>query len=281
MRPARKRELVDKLQGEWKISTRRACAVLQIDRSLYVYKSKRGTQAELTQRIREICETRVRYGYRRVPYPVAAGWLGRKPEADLSVFTRSWACNCATRCPGAGSRRKCARTVVRRRTTRDTWAMDFVHDQLATGRKIRILTVIDTFSRFSPATDPRFSYRGEDVVQTLERICGQIGYPRNIRLDQGSEFVSRDLDLWAYQKGGVLDFSRPGKPTDNSFIESFNGKFRAECLNTHWFMSLDDARAKMEAWRQDYNEVRPHSAIGNKPPISLLNGSAADLPVEP
>jgi len=86
-----------------------------------------------------------------------------------------------------------------------------------------------------------------------------------------SEFISRDRDLWAYQKGVVLDFSRRGKPTDNAFIESFNGKFRAECLNAHWFLSLDDARANMEEWRRDYNEVRPHSAIGNKPPISLMN----------
>ena len=158
------------------------------------------------------------------------------------------------------------------RQINETWAMDFVHDQLATGRKIRVLTIVDTFSRFSPAVDPRFSYRGEDVVLTLERICRTVGYPK------GSEFVSRDLDIWAYQKGVVLDFSRPGKPTDNSFIESFNGKFRTECLNTHWFLSLDDARQKMEDWRRDYNEVRPHSAIGNQAPISLLNGSSAPPP---
>jgi putative transposase len=163
----------------------------------------------------------------------------------------------------------------------ETWAMDFVHDQLATGRKIRVLTIVDIFSRFSPAVDPRFSYRGEDVVLTLERICKAIGYPKTIRVDQGSEFVSRDLDIWAYQKGVVLDFSRPGKPTDNSFIESFNGKLRSECLNTHWFLSLDDARQKMEDWRRDYNEVRPHSAIGNKAPISLLNGSSAPRRHEP
>ena len=109
----------------------------------------------------------------------------------------------------------------------------------------------------------------------MERVCRQVGYPQSIRVDQGSEFISRDLDLWAYQKGVVLDFSRPGKPTDNAFIESFNGKFRAECLNAHWFLSLDDARAKMEEWLRDYNEVRPHSAIGNKPPITLLNASGA------
>lgn len=97
---------------------------------------------------------------------------------------------------------------------------------------------------------------------------------KNIRVDQGSEFISRDLDLWTHHKGLDLDFSRLCKPTDNNFIESFNGKFRAEFLNTHLFMSLDDARTKMEAWRRDYNEVRPRSAIGDKPPISLLNGSS-------
>jgi putative transposase len=160
----------------------------------------------------------------------------------------------------------------------ETWAMDFVHDQLATGRKLRVLTIVDTFSRFSPALEPRYTFRGVDVVEVLERVCNEMGFPETIRVDQGSEFVSRDLDLWAYQRGVTLDFSRPGKPTDNGFIESFNGKFRTECLNTHWFMSLDDARAKMEDWRRDYNEVRPHSAIGNQAPISLLNGSSAPAP---
>jgi len=112
------------------------------------------------------------------------------------------------------------------------------------------------------------------AAEIFEHMMGE----RGVSVDQGSEFISRDLDLWGYQKGVILDFSRPGKPTDNSFIESFNGKFRAECLNTHWFMSLDDARTKMEDWRRDYNEVRPHSAIGNKPPISLQNGSPAAPP---
>lgn len=97
-------------------------------------------------------------------------------------------------------------------------------------------------------------------------------------MDQGSEFVSRDLDLWAYQHDVVLDFSRPGKPTDDAFIESFNGKFRAECLNAYWFLSLEDAHEKMAAWRRDYNEVRPHSAIGNKPPIELVNRDDASGP---
>ena len=141
-----------------------------------------------------------------------------------------------------------------------------------------MLTVVDTFTRFAPAIEPRFSFRAADVVEVLERVGRQHGFPKAIRVDQGTEFVSRDLDLWAYQRGVTLDSSRPGKPTDNAFIESLNGKFRAECLNAHWFMSLDDARAKCEAWRRDYNEVRPHSAIGNKPPITLVNRSGLHGP---
>ncbi len=126
---------------------------------------------------------------------------------------------------------------------------------------------------------PRFSYRAENVVATLERVCAKLGYPKTIRVDQGSEFVSRDLDLWAYAKGVTLDFSRPGKPTDNAFIEAFNGRFRSECLNTHWFLTLADAAEKMEAWLRYYNEDRPHGAIGNKPPILLQNpGGAPSLP---
>ena len=120
-----------------------------------------------------------------------------------------------------------------------------------------------------PVLDVRYTYCGEEVVATLDRVCRTTGYPKTIRVDQGSEFVSRDMDLWAYQRGVVLDFSRPGKPTDNAFIEAFNGRFRAECLNTHWFLTLADAVKKLEAWRTSYNEERPHGAIGNKVPIML------------
>lgn len=145
--------------------------------------------------------------------------------------------------------------------------MDLVHDQLAMGKKLRILTIVDTHSRFCPATDPRLTYREEDVLQTLEKAGGQIGHPKTIRVENGSEFISRDLDLWAYANEVSLDFSRPGKPTNNGFIEAFNSKLRAECLNAHWFMSLADAREKMNDWRRDYKEVRPRSAIGYNVPI--------------
>jgi len=112
---------------------------------------------------------------------------------------------------------------------------------VATGRKIHVLTFVDNFSRCSPVLDERFSYRGEDVVQTLERTCAVVGYPSTIRVDQGSEFISRDRDLWAYAHGVSLDFSRPGTPTDNAFIDAFHGRLRAECLNARWFLTLAHA----------------------------------------
>ena len=123
---------------------------------------------------------------------------------------------------------------------------------------------------FSPVIDPRFSYKGEDVVRKLDEVCKRVGYPKTIRVDNGSEFVSRDMDLWAYKHNITLDFSRPGKPTDNAFIEAFNSKLRSECLNVHWFLSIQDACEKLEKWRIHYNEERPHSAIGNIPPITLV-----------
>ena len=260
------------------MSARRACDTLRVERSLYAYKSKRGDQASLKLKIKDICEARVRYGYRRVHVMLRRDGIEINEKRTRRLYNEL----------GLQLRNKVPKRRVKAKLRDDrtiavhineTWAMDFVHDQLATGKKIRVLTVVDTFSRFSPAVDPRFSYKGEDVVLTLERVCKNIGYPKSIRVDQGSEFISRDLDLWAYANNVTLDFSRPGKPTDSSFIESFNGKFRSECLNTHWFMNLDDARQKMEDWRRDYNEIRPHSAIGNKPPISLMNGSSVYSPI--
>ena len=151
--------------------------------------------------------------------------------------------------------------------------MDFMSDQLFDGRRIRILTVVDAFTRVSPAIDVRQNYRGADVVATLERVTKVYGMLKTIRVDNGPEFIGKDLDLWAYMNGVTLDLSRPGKPTDDAFVESFNGSFRAECLNASWFLSLEDARSKCEAWRQDCNDVRPHSSIGHKAPIELARAS--------
>ncbi len=255
---------------DWGVSIRRACRVLPFDTSTYHYKSRRIDQAPLERRIKEICETRVRYGYRRVHVLLLRdGWninmkKTRRIYKKLGLQLRN---KFPKRRVKAKLREDCQIAVG----PNDVWAMDFVHDQLATGKKLRILTIVDTHSWFCPATDPRFSYRGEDVAQTLEKICGNIGYPKTIRVDNSSEFISRDLDLWAYANNITLDFSRPGKPTDNAFIEAFNSKFRQECLNAHWFLSLADAHEKLETWRRDYNEVCPHSAIGYNVPIALQN----------
>jgi putative transposase len=228
----------------------------------------------LKARIKEIAATRVRYGYRRVHvllrregWPVNAKRIYRLYK-ELGLQLRN-------KTPKRRVKAKLREDRTEAVHSNDVWAMDFVHDQLATGRKIRALTVVDTFSRFSPVVDPRFSYRGEDVVATLERACRLVGYPKTIRVDQGLSSSPAILICGPTPMTSILDFSRPGKPTDNAFIESFNGKFRSECLNAHWFLTLDDARSKMEEWRKDYNNVRPHSAIGNKPPISLMKGSSA------
>jgi putative transposase len=266
------------MRRDWDVSIRRACRVLEVDTSTYHYKSRRRGQAGVEARIREICETRVRYGYRRVHVLLRReGWSinmkrTRRVYNELGLQLRNKTPKRRVKAKLRDDRSPAVRA-------NETWAMDFVHDQLATGRKLRVLMIVDTFSRFVPVLDARFSYRGEDVVQTLDQVCTRVGYPKTIRVDQGTEFVSRDLDLWAYTKGVTLDFSRPGKPTDNAFIEAFNGRFRAECLNAHWFLTLADAQEKLEAWRSYYNEDRPHGAIGNKPPISLMNpDGAASLP---
>lgn len=123
-----------------------------------------------------------------------------------------------------------------------------------------MLSIIDNFGQLSPALDVRVNYRGAEVVQTLERVAATHGRPKRIRLDNGPQFISKDIDLWALSYGVVLDFSRPGKPIDNAFVEFSNGRVRAECFNAFWFLRLDDARVKCEAWRFDYNEVRPYSS---------------------
>lgn len=139
--------------------------------------------------------------------------------------------------------------------------MDFAHDQLADGRKFRTLTVIDVFTRECLEIEVGQSLKAEDVVRVLERLKYERGLPGRIYCDNGSEFVSGHMDQWAYVNGVKIKFSRLGKPTDNAVIESFNGRFREECLNAHWFESLDDAREKINAWRWDYNEHRPHRSL--------------------
>ena len=148
----------------------------------------------------------------------------------------------------------------------ECWAMDFVSDSLYNGKRFRALTIIDIFTRECLKIYANRSVKGEDVANELERIATRRGYPKKIRVDNGPEFISKVLDAWAYNNEVKLDFSRPGKPTDNAFIESFNGSLRDECLNTNWFLSIEDVRCKLDIWQKDYNEYRPHSSLGNLTP---------------
>ena len=144
--------------------------------------------------------------------------------------------------------------------------MDFVHDQLLDGRAFRVLTVIDNWSRESVLVEAGFRLTGESVAKALSRASAERALPRSITVDHGTEFTSRALDQWAWESGVQLDFTRPGKPTDNGLCESFNGRLRDECLNVNEFETLEQAREKIEAWRADYNERRPHGALGHLTP---------------
>lgn len=152
------------------------------------------------------------------------------------------------------------------KSLREIWTMDFVHDQLHDGRKLRMLTVVDKLSRESLAIEVDYRQNSHSVVQTLEKIKFFSGVPKVICVDNGSEFISKVLEEWSYMNEVKLHFIRPGKPTENGHIESFNGRLRDECLNANIFLSLRDARNKIETWRIDYNEWRPHSSLGNLTP---------------
>jgi putative transposase len=153
--------------------------------------------------------------------------------------------------------------------------MDFVSDALSSGRKFRSLTIVDDCSRESPAIEVDTSLPGLRVCRVLERLGETRGLPLAIVVDNGPEFSGKDLDAWCFERGIKLVFIRPGKPTENAYIESFNGKFRDECLNENWFVTLRDAQEKIEAWRRDYNRNRPHSSLGNLTPEEFIARSNA------
>jgi putative transposase len=155
--------------------------------------------------------------------------------------------------------------------------MDFMSDELYNGQRIRLLTLVDNYTRKSLALEVDQHLGAERVVEVLTRVALERGCPEKIRVDNGPEFTSKRLDQWAYLGGVELDFSRPGKPTDNAFIEAFNGRLREECLNQSWFLSLEDARDKVETWRQEYNGTRPHGALANQAPLEFAETIGAAI----
>lgn len=264
-RPALKRQAVNYIVGHYAIAWRRACRIVRQYRSVQYYSSRKDPRIALRARMRELAQVRMRYGYRRLHVLLKReGWiLGRElayrlySEESLQLRSKR-----PRRRKMAVARRE--RYVPKR--ANQAWSMDFVADQLADGRKLRALTVVDVFTREALCIRVGQRLRGEDVVDACNQLVAQRGAPARVFVDNGSEFSGRLMDLWAYHHGVQIDFSRPGKPTDNCFVETFNGSLRDECLNVHWFESLEDARVKIEAWRIDYNDTRPHQGLKEMTP---------------
>ena len=210
-------------------------------------------------RIKEIAHTRVHYGYRRVHVLLRREGFKDNLKRVYRLY-RQLGLSLRHRRPRRNKAARLRQPKEQASAINEIWSMDFVADALFDGRRLRSLPVIDNYTRECLAIEVGQSLRGEDVVQVLEQLRHTRGLPRTIKVDNGSEFVSRALDKWACEQGVELDFSRPGRPTDNAKAESFNGRLREECLNAHWFLSLEDAKQKIEAWRRYYNEERPHSA---------------------
>ena len=280
-RPALKRQAVDYVVDHYAIARRRACRIVRQHRSVHYYRSCKDPRTALRVRMRELAQVRMRYGYRRLHVLLRReGWmLGR--ELVYRLYTEE-SLQLRSKRP---RRRKMA--VARReryvpKRANQAWSMDFVADQLADGRKLRSLTVVDVFTREALCIRVGQRLRAEDVVDACNQLVAKRGAPVRVFVDNGSEFSGRLLDLWAYHHGVQIDFSRPGKPTDNCFIESFNGSFRDECLNLHWFESLEDAREKIEAWRIDYNDSRPHQALKELTPTEYaLKSRSIDVEMGP
>lgn len=259
-----RRQLVGEVRQAYGLSERRACGLIGITRWSNRYQSHRDPQLDLRMRLRELAASRVRYGYRRLT--VLLRREGRTVNAKrvyrlyreegLQVRTKKRAKRAAhVRVPLATATRPNQR-----------WSMDFVSDRLVNKCWFRILTVMDQFTKEGLCTHADRQQSGKKVVEQLDRLVAERGAPDSITIDNGSEFAGREMETWAYQNEVKLDFIRPGKPVQNGFIESFNGRLRDECLNVEMFFDLKDAREKLERWRRDYNRNRPHSALGDRTP---------------
>ena len=267
-RPALKRPVVKYILDHYGLTQRRACRLVKLHRSTFCYRSIKDPQLELRLRMREIAQSRVRYGYRRIHVLLRREGFRLGKNQAYRLYCEE-ALQLRSKLP---KRRKMAVTRRERyvpHRTNQAWSMDFVSDQLTNGQRFRALTIVDVFSREALAIQVGERLRGENVVEVCNALVAQRGAPKRVFTDNGSEFSGRMFDLWAYHHGVRIDFSRPGKPTDNCFIESFNGSLRDECLNVHWFESMEEARAKIEAWRIDYNESRPHQALQEETPAQF------------
>ncbi len=245
-----------------------ACGLMGISRSLYRYESKRPEDTPLKDRLTALAAQKRCYGYRCLHVLLLCeGWLLSWKrtyrvyrEAGLTVRRRK-----RKRIAGIERQEKVMATKPNQ-----SWSMDFVSDGFVDGRRLRCLNIVDDFTKECLAIEVDTSLPGRRVVSVLERLAEMRGLPRSITVDNGPEFISKALDAWAYEQGLTLRFIEPGKPQQNAYIESFNGKFRDECLNEHWFLSMHHAQAIIADWRLEYNEARPHSALGYQTPKEIV-----------
>lgn len=253
--------------------------MLAVGRSTQRYRNRKDEQLPLRGRLRELAASRVRYGYRRLHVLLQReGWPVNHKRVYRLYRQEGLGLQRRPRRKRASSRRETTLPATRPHMQ---WGMDFLSDRLADGRRFRVLALVDHVSRVSPAIRVAGSISGAQVVEVLEAASRLYGLPDRISVDNGPEFASKALDAWAYRRGVQLIFSRPGKPTDNAAIEAFNSRFRDECLDQHWFASLEEARRLVEAWRIEYNTERPHGALQQRTPAEFLAqwakaGEAAD-----
>ena len=232
------------------------------------YQGHRDPQEALRMRLRELAAARVRFGYRRLTVLLRRdGWRVNVKRIYRLYTDEGLTVRTKYRTKAAGQARvpQAMATAPNQR-----WSMDFMSERIADGRWFRMLTVVDQFTRECLCLVADQSLTGEKVAQALEPIVAQRGAPRSITVDNGSEFASRVMDAWAYCHGIQLDFIRPGKPVENGFIESFNGRLRDECLNVEVFFTLDDVREKLARWQEDYNFTRPHSSLQDRTPATFV-----------
>lgn len=236
-------------------------------RSVFYYKGHPRDYTLLRRRLRELAGQRVRYGYRRLMILLRREGINNCHTAVYRIYREE---NLGVKRRKRRKRTAGARAVPEpAKRPNQRWSMDFVTDRLETGRAFRVLTLIDQHTRECLLLEPGISLTGRIVVECLEHVAVTRALPESITVDNGGEFAGRALDTWAYQRSVKLDFIRPGKPVENGFIESFNGKLRDECLNSEVFLNIADAREKLERWRHDYNHLRPHSSLANRPPAEF------------
>ena len=273
MSPQARREAVGILTAERGLGVTRACGLVGISRSLYGYRSCRSPALELRSRIAELAAMKRRYGYRRIHVLLRReGWSVNHKRTyrlyrEQGLMVR---------------KRKRKRIGLAERLVmplpqapNESWSMDYVADALIDGRKLRALTIVDDFTRECLAIEVDTSLPGSRVVAVLERLADIRGLPASITVDHGPEFEGRVLDAWAYKRSVRLAFIRPGKPVDNCYIESFNGRLRDECLNEHWFITMQHARSTIEAWRVEYNTERTHSSLNDLTPEEFKHAHAS------